>query len=217
MNDIFYTIPENGSNDEYAIAVRKLNEYFKPQVNTKYEMLNFYKCEQRAYETIDAMALLNRSTRATLPEIKTSLFCKTMRETDDTAKFQMKQYADRRTNAKPSNLQPRDTVLEKLRRVNKNSTPYKPITYEVVARKRTMSTAKNVNYHKQYLKIQPLEIKMELSVLSTEDDSLEENLSSSDMSTDMSLESTTLSHVDSPRYPPRSSGNQKPVWLKDYE
>ena len=68
-----------------------------------------------------------------------------------------------------------------------------------------MITAKNDDH----------EIKMEPSVLPKDDDSLEENPSSGDMSTDMSLEeSTTPSPVDSPIYPSRSTRNQKPGWLK---
>ena len=44
------------ANDDYATAVRKLCEYFKPQcqVNTEYEAFKFHKCEQMADETIDA-------------------------------------------------------------------------------------------------------------------------------------------------------------------
>ena len=54
--DIYDTVPENGANDDYATAVRKLCEYFKPQcqVNTEYEAFKFHKCEQMADETIDA-------------------------------------------------------------------------------------------------------------------------------------------------------------------
>ena len=57
VNDIFDTIPENGANDDYAIALRKLSEYFKPQVNTEYEVLKFHKCEPMADEIIDAYCM----------------------------------------------------------------------------------------------------------------------------------------------------------------
>ena len=159
-----------------------------------------------------ATARLNRSIRTTLPEIKTPLFDKTMSETDAAAKFRMNQYADRRTNAKPSNLQPGDIVLVKQRSVNKNSTPYKPTTYEVVARKGTMITANNDDHTitRNISRFKPVKIKIEPSVLPTEDDPLDENLSSGDRSTDMSLEeSTTPSPVDSPIYSARSTRNQE--------
>ena len=141
-----------------------------------YRFLRSYRATPHSSTGVPlATALFNRSIRTTLPEIKIPLFDKTMRETDAAAKFRMKQYADRRTNAKPSNLQPGDTVLVKQRRVNKNSTPYKLTAYEVVARKGTMITAKNddLTITRNISRYKPVEIKMEPSVLPTEDNSLE--------------------------------------------
>ena len=45
---------QNGTDIDYATAVRKLSEYFKPLVNTEYEVFKFHKCEQTADETVDA-------------------------------------------------------------------------------------------------------------------------------------------------------------------
>ena len=95
----------------------------------KQEMYRFvHSYRATPHSSTPATALFNRSTRATLPEIKTSLFDKIMRETD----------------AKPSNLQrgeSGDTVLVK------QKTPYKPPTYEVVARKGTVITANKNDDH----------------------------------------------------------------------
>ena len=82
MNDIFDTIPENGVDNDYATAVRKLSEHFKPQVNTEYEVFKFHKCEQMADETIDAYCTRLRELAASCKfhdtdrEIKTQIITK---------------------------------------------------------------------------------------------------------------------------------------------
>ena len=64
MNDIFDIIPENGANDDYAITVRKLSEYLKPQANTEYEVFKFHKCTKMEDETIDAYCTTLREMAA---------------------------------------------------------------------------------------------------------------------------------------------------------
>ena len=65
---------------DYATGVRKLSEYFKPQVTTEYEVFNFHKCEQMADETIDAYCTRLRELAASCKfhdrEIKTQIVTK---------------------------------------------------------------------------------------------------------------------------------------------
>ncbi|KAI0236166.1 hypothetical protein LSAT2_013234, partial [Lamellibrachia satsuma] len=63
-----------------------------------YRFLRSYRATPHSSTGVPpATTLFNRSIRTTLPEVKTPLFDKTMKETDAAAKFRMKQKADRRT------------------------------------------------------------------------------------------------------------------------
>ena len=61
---------------------------------------------------------------------------------DKKAKQKMKDYADKRRNAKPSKLQTGDTVLVQQDKENKFTTPFDPRPYEITNKKGSMVTAK---------------------------------------------------------------------------
>ncbi|KAI0210788.1 hypothetical protein LSAT2_004428 [Lamellibrachia satsuma] len=82
VNDIFDTIPDNGTDAEFDKAVDKLNDYFKPHVNREYEVFKFHQCEQRADESTDSYCTRLRELAASCQfpevnrEIKTQIITK---------------------------------------------------------------------------------------------------------------------------------------------
>lgn len=91
-----------------------------------------------------ATVMFNRSLRITLPEVPDpTKDPANIQQADQAAKQKMKQYADRKSYVKPSNLKPGDTVLLKRdKSYNKSTSPYETKPYIVVKRKGSMITAK---------------------------------------------------------------------------
>ena len=65
-----------------------------------------------------------------------------MRQRDANQKTKMKEYADQRRHATPSDINPGDIVLVKQPKHNKTTTPYDSSPYVVTERKGTLVTAK---------------------------------------------------------------------------
>ena len=65
-----------------------------------------------------------------------------MRQRDANQKSKMKEYADQRRRATPSDINPGDIVLVKQPKHNKTTTPYDSSPYVVTGRKGTLVTAK---------------------------------------------------------------------------
>ena len=53
MQDIYFTLSEEGGSDIYQKAKATLNKYFKPQANVRYERLCFRETRQLAKETVE--------------------------------------------------------------------------------------------------------------------------------------------------------------------
>jgi hypothetical protein len=51
--NIFETLPETGTEDDYDKAYQALNEHFKPRKNTSFEIFKFRKTNQLVDETLD--------------------------------------------------------------------------------------------------------------------------------------------------------------------
>ena len=53
VQDIFFTLEEEGGSDNYRKATATLNKYFKPQANVPYERLCFRETSQLHNETVE--------------------------------------------------------------------------------------------------------------------------------------------------------------------
>jgi len=53
VQDIYFTLEEDGGLDNYQKATATLNKYFKPQANVPYERLCFRETSQLANETVE--------------------------------------------------------------------------------------------------------------------------------------------------------------------
>ena len=53
VQDIYFTLTEEGGSDSYQTAKATLNKYFKPQANVPYERLCFRETSQLANETVE--------------------------------------------------------------------------------------------------------------------------------------------------------------------
>ena len=88
--------------------------------------------------------LLNgRKLKSTLPQIQHDLAPQEVRQTDAKRKTEMKEYADRCSHAKNTDLSVGDKVLLKQPKQNKMSTPFKPEPLEIKDKKGSMITAQN--------------------------------------------------------------------------
>ena len=70
--------------------------------------------------------------RTKLPELREEVMASDVRDRDSRMKAKAKVYADKKRNAKESDISPGDKVLVKLERENKLSTPFAPEPHEVV-------------------------------------------------------------------------------------
>ena len=82
-----------------------------------------------------AELLLGRERRTKLPELKEEVIASEVRDRDSRMKAKAKVYADKKRNAKESDISPGDKVLVKLERENKLSTPFAPEPHEVVKKR----------------------------------------------------------------------------------
>ena len=88
--------------------------------------------------------LLNgRRLKSTLPRVQYDQASPEIRQTDAKSKEKMKEYADKRSHAKSTDLKIGDKVLIKQPKKDKMSTPFKPEPLEIKDKKRNMITAQN--------------------------------------------------------------------------
>ena len=81
-----------------------------------------------------AELLFGRKMRTKLPELREDVIANEVRDRDIGMKAKAKVYADKKRNAKESDLSPGDKVLVKQERQNKLSTPFAPEPHEVVTK-----------------------------------------------------------------------------------
>ncbi|CAC5395690.1 unnamed protein product [Mytilus coruscus] len=104
--------------------------------------------KRKCFETRDNGLLFGRNIKTKLPTITPKYQDNEIRETDKRKKDKMKNYADTRRNAEPSDLKKiGDTVLVRQDKQNKLSTPYNSNPYKIVERNGTMLTAKRDDGH----------------------------------------------------------------------
>ncbi|CAC5369008.1 unnamed protein product [Mytilus coruscus] len=119
--------------------------------NWKQEMFTFlrnYRATKHATTDVSpAKLLFGRNIKTKLPTITPKYQDNEIRETDKRKKDKMKNYADTRRNAEPSDLKIGDTVLVRQHKQNKLSTPYNSNPYKIVERNGTMLTAKRDDGH----------------------------------------------------------------------
>ncbi|CAC5421578.1 unnamed protein product [Mytilus coruscus] len=119
--------------------------------NWKQEMFTFlrnYRATKHATTDVSpAKLLFGRNIKTKLPTITPNYQDNEIRETDKRKKDKMKNYADTRRNAEPSDLKIGDTVLVRQDKQNKLSTPYNSNPYKIVERNGTMLTAKRDDGH----------------------------------------------------------------------
>ena len=88
--------------------------------------------------------LLNgRRLKSTLPRVQYDQASPEIRQTDAKSKEKMKEYADKRSHAKSTDLKIGDKVLIKQPKKDKMSTPFKPKPLEIKDKKGNMITAQN--------------------------------------------------------------------------
>ena len=88
--------------------------------------------------------LLNgRKLKSTLPRVQFDQTPSEIRETDAKRKEKMKEYADKCSHAKSTDLNVGDKVLVKQPKQNKMSTPFNPEPFEIKEKKGNMITAQN--------------------------------------------------------------------------
>ena len=114
--------------------------------------------------------LLNgRKLKSTLPQIQHDLAPQEVRQTDAKRKTEMKEYADRCSHAKNTDLSVGDKVLLKQPKQNKMSTPFKPEPLEIKDKKGSMITAQNaertVTRNASFFKKLPSSVPVQLQVM----------------------------------------------------
>ena len=105
-----------------------------------------YRCTEHITTGFSPYHLMfNRSPKTKLPDLceKSDMY-EHINQNDFNKKAKMKQYADKRNNAKLCDLKEGDNVYLKQRKVNKWSTPYSDILYKVVSRNGNMIVVKDV-------------------------------------------------------------------------
>ena len=50
----YFSLPDNGDDNDYDTAVEQLNAYFSPQTNIAYEVYNFRQTKQKEGEALDS-------------------------------------------------------------------------------------------------------------------------------------------------------------------
>ncbi|CAC5359615.1 unnamed protein product [Mytilus coruscus] len=113
-----------------------------------FTFLRNYRATKHATTDVSpAKLLFGRNIKTKLPTITPKYQDNEIRETDKRKKDKMKNYADTRRNAEPSDLKIGDTVLVRQDKQNKLSTPYNSKPYKIVERNGTMLTAKRDDGH----------------------------------------------------------------------
>ena len=106
-------------------------------------LLNYRTTPHTTTRYAPATLLFNRQVRNKLPQLtpEEPSTSQEVRKNDQKAKIKMKENADMKRRASPSNLKIGDIVLVRQRKNNKFSTRFDPRPFEVVRKKGTMVTA----------------------------------------------------------------------------
>ena len=115
--------------------------------NWKQELFTFlrqYRATPHSTTGKSPSELLNgRKLKSTLPRVQYDEASPEIRQADATRKEKMKEYADKCSNAKSTDLSVGDKVLIKQPKQNKMSTPFKPEPLQITHKKGSMITAQN--------------------------------------------------------------------------
>ena len=139
------------ANGEAERLMRTLEKAIRTAViegkNWRQELFTFlrqYRATPHSTTGKSPSELLNgRKLKSTLPQIQHDLAPQEVRQTDAKRKTEMKEYADRYSHAKNTDLSVGDKVLLKQPKQNKMSTPFKPEPLEIKDKKGSMITAQN--------------------------------------------------------------------------
>lgn len=139
------------ANGEAKRLMRTLEKAIRTAViegkNWRQELFTFlrqYRATPHSTTGKSPSELLNgRKLKSTLPQIQHDLAPQEVRQTDAKRKTEMKEYADRCSHAKNTDLSVGDKVLLKQPKQNKMSTPFKPEPLEIKDKKGSMITAQN--------------------------------------------------------------------------
>ena len=139
------------ANGEAERLMRTLEKAIRTAViegkNWRQELFTFlrqYRATPHSTTGKSPSELLNgRKLKSTLPQIQHDLAPQEVRQTDAKRKTEMKEYADRCSHAKNTDLSVGDKVLLKQPKQNKMSTPFKPEPLEIKDEKGSMITAQN--------------------------------------------------------------------------
>ena len=106
-----------------------------PQANGEVERQNRSLLKRMRIAQAEGKELLfGRKMRTKLPELREKVIASEVRDRDSGMKAKAKVYADKKRNAKASDISPGDKVLVKQERQNKLSTPFAPEPHEVVTK-----------------------------------------------------------------------------------
>ena len=115
--------------------------------NWKQELFTFlrqYRATPHSTTGKSPSELLNgRKLKSTLPRVQYDEASPEIRQADATRKEKMKEYADKCSNVKSTDLSVGDKVLIKQPKQNKMSTPFKPEPLQITHKKGSMITAQN--------------------------------------------------------------------------
>jgi hypothetical protein len=167
-----------------------------------------------------ATLLFGRPISTKLPYVTAQADDEQIRQRDNERKSIMKDYADAKSNIKPTNIEEGDTVIVKPTFIqSKSQTPYDKDKLIVVAKKGSMITAsrgrkevtRNASFFKK-LSTQPMDSEIEESDVEYDDDDnqvyAERDTGGGD-AVEPAVETTAVS-----RYPTRI--RRPPPWLNDY-
>lgn len=139
------------ANGEAERLMRTLEKAIRTAViegkNWRQELFTFlrqYRATPHSTTGKSPSELLNgRKLKSTLPQIQHDLAPQEVRQTDAKRKTEMKEYADRCSHAKNTDLSVGDKVFLKQPKQNKMSTPFKPEPLEIKDKEGSMITAQN--------------------------------------------------------------------------
>ena len=131
-------------------AIRCANVEKRSWKQEMYGFLRNYRATPHRTTGISPAELMfGRKLNTKLPKLNEKTIDTNVMKSDKINKEKMKSYADRKNNAKPSQLKVGDTVLVKQEKKDKLTTPFNPKPMKIVETKGTMITAKSCDEEKQ--------------------------------------------------------------------
>jgi len=143
-----------------------------------------------------------------------------IRQAHATKKEKMKEYADKCSNAKGTDLSVGDKVLIKRPRQNKMSTPFKPEPLQITHKRGSMITAQNgertITRNSSFFKKLPSNIPVHPVPSDQEEQSTPETVEPVESLALAPVEPPTLAPVESPAPHRSARARRVPAHLKDY-